>query len=359
MDINEFAHKLTEFGITNENYKKWREIHGKLFGDFFLGAFEESYEAQIHFTAAVTNISENECKKALGKLKIAESLCNNEHDEMAVNYFSGLCYELTKDLKKMEKYYSRLLCSDINLIFPLAFTPYYRTAKFAQRDSECTKAIYYYKKALEIYKDKKLSAEQSKIVSFIYYDLATVYLYCHEYEKSVMTMEKSYRYDSSQNSFRDYVVTVLNALSGEKARVGLLLSQLSPHFIESCKPMTEAIFKGEDLHYYVVPQDRTKYRSFWDDLINEKEDLEDLILNRKSRRAAKVISRKLTKMLPFVQRDLACKIEKTDTGFIVRCKNYCVKTLNSEYEALFSMKPESFENWEFVSVNEFEKGEYK
>lgn len=190
MDINEFAHKLTEFGITNENYKKWREIHDKLFGDFFLGAFEESYEAQIHFTAAVTNISENECKKALGKLKIAESLCNNEHDEMAVNYFSGLCYELTKDLKKMEKYYSRLLCSDINFIFPLAFTPYYRTAKFAQRDSECTKAIYYYKKALEIYKDKKLSAEQSKIVSFIYYDLATVYLYCHEYEKSVMTMEK-------------------------------------------------------------------------------------------------------------------------------------------------------------------------
>ena len=77
MDINEFAHKLTEFGITNENYKKWREIHGKLFGDFFLGAFEESYEAQIHFTAAVTNISENECKKALGKLKIAESLFNS------------------------------------------------------------------------------------------------------------------------------------------------------------------------------------------------------------------------------------------------------------------------------------------
>jgi hypothetical protein len=44
MDINEFCYLLKEQALDNENYKQWRIIHGRAFGEIFLNAFEEKEE---------------------------------------------------------------------------------------------------------------------------------------------------------------------------------------------------------------------------------------------------------------------------------------------------------------------------
>ena len=64
MDINEFYDLLTEYALDNENYIKWRETHGKVFGELFLSAFKESVEAQIHLTSSLIKISNRETEKA-------------------------------------------------------------------------------------------------------------------------------------------------------------------------------------------------------------------------------------------------------------------------------------------------------
>ena len=57
--------------------------------------------------------------------------------------------------------------------------------------------------------------------------------------------------------------------------------------------------------------------------------------------------------MPFMNKELVCSVEKSNKNILVKCKDYYTKTLVAEYEALFSMKDESLENWVFISVNEF------
>ena len=53
-----------------------------------------------------------------------------------------------------------------------------------------------------------------------------------------------------------------------------------------------------------------------------------------------------------MKKDLSVRIDVTDGRIIAYCKNYFVKTLIAEYEALFSSLGDDFCNWSFVSVSE-------
>ena len=117
MDINEFAELMREYALDNENYKQWREIHGKAFGDVFLAAFEESAEAQIHLTAALIKISKRDFNGGLSTLLMLESVCFNDFDCAALSYFIGLCYELLENEPQMNKYYEQMQKYDIKESF--------------------------------------------------------------------------------------------------------------------------------------------------------------------------------------------------------------------------------------------------
>lgn len=154
MDINEYFDLLLEYSLNNENYLKWRETHGKAFGDVFLSAFKESAEAQIHLTAALIKISNRDFDGGLPRLLMLKEFCFDDFDCFVLTYFIGLCYEFLENEEQMSKYYDKMLTYDFDFRFITAFHPYYRTAKFAQRKSENEKALYYYNKALELYLDK-------------------------------------------------------------------------------------------------------------------------------------------------------------------------------------------------------------
>ena len=115
----------------------------------------------------------------------------------------------------MTEYYEKMLDYGQDFLFNIAFHPYYRTAKFAQRESKCEKAIKYYKKAMQFYSESEQESEKKKILSQLNYEIATVYTYIHEYEKGSFFIQRSFACDKTQNPQRNYVLAILCAL-GEK-----------------------------------------------------------------------------------------------------------------------------------------------
>ena len=118
--------------------------------------------------------------------------------------------------------------------------------------------------------------------------------------------------------------------------------------------MVNAILTQKDPHYCVVPQHRSQYSNFWNYIVLHKSDLEKLISNQKKDESQKNISDNLSVTMDFMKRQLDCRVESANGKITVFCKNYCVKTLACEYDALFEDKPSELENWDFISVNWFE-----
>ena len=350
----EYDDLLLKYALNSKNYKQWRKEHAKVFGELFLQAFEKNEEAQIHLTAALINISQRRFADAFPKLNVLESICTSDYDEAVVCYFLGLNYELLNNEDKMNEYYEKLRRSHASFEFPIAFHPYYRTAKFSQRDSECSKAVYYYRKALEIYDGRALTDKVKSGAGQIIYDIATIYLYMHEYDECDRFLRLSEEYDPSQNQQRNYVKAILYAVQNKISESNSLAEGMNGFFRQYLDPMLAAIKGGTDLHYCICAQDRSGYNDFWIWLINNKTSIENLLEN-KADEAARIISDKITALMPFMKRRLDCRIEYRDGAVTLYLKNYSVKTLVAEYEALISLKPKSISDWTFTTVNWYEE----
>ena len=352
--MNDDYELLMDLASNDKNYKAWREEHTKIFGDIFALAFAENKEAQIQLTAALINVSKRNFDDAISKLSTLKELCINDYDSAVMDYFNGLVHEMLGSLAEMDEHYERLRSADVSLVFPIAFHPYYRTAKFAQRDSECSKSLFYYKKALEFYDGTVPNSDEKPTVSQIIYDIATICLYMHRYEECEHFLQLSKKYDASDNQHRTYVTAILLATQGKESESGKLLSELNDFLRKNCKSTVDAILESRDPHYSITVQDRSKYSDFWNYMLLHKSELLKLIREQKTDEFRKNISEKLSTAIPFMRRMLDCRVESSNGKITVYCKNYCVKTLESEYAALFDKKPPELENWEFISVSWFE-----
>ena len=241
MDINEFYDLLTEYALDNENYIKWRETHGKVFGELFLSAFKESVEAQIHLTAALIKISNRDFNGGLSKLLMLEQVCFDDFDCFALSYFTGLCYEFLENEQLMNEYYDKMLTYSFDMQFIIAFHPYYRTAKFAQRKSENAKALEYYKKAYELYSDDETDAVKLQNLGQLCFDLGSVYLSVKDYAKSREFLEKSCRFSPAENPQRSYVLAILCAIEGKKDESKQLVDRLPDNLKVICEQIISSI----------------------------------------------------------------------------------------------------------------------
>lgn len=241
MDMNEFYDLLSEYALENENYMKWRETHGKVFGDVFLSAFEDSAEAQIHLTAALIRISNRDFDDGLSKLLMLENFCYSDFDFFALSYFTGLCCEFLENEQMMNKYYDKMLAYDFDFQFFIAFHPYYRTAKFAQRKSENAKALEYYRKAYELYSEDETDPMKLENMGQLCYDLGTVYLSVKDYAKSREFLEKSCKFSPDENPQRNYVLAILCAIEGKKDEAKQLVDGLPDYLKALCEQIISSI----------------------------------------------------------------------------------------------------------------------
>lgn len=338
----------------NANYQGWREIHTKAFGDIFASAFEGNPEAQVHLTAALIHISNRRFDAAMPKLDFLEAIAERSFDETAVNYFKGLNHEFMGDEENMTVYYEKVLASDVTLRVPFAFHPYYRTAKFAQRASECSKAVHYYRKALAFYDGIAPDPQMAQNAGQIIYDVATVYLYMHRYDECERFLQWSKTYAPAKNEQRDFVAAILCAVQGKEKESQRFLKGMHAFLKRNCEPTVKAILAGTDPHYCVVPQDRCAYERFWISVAARADEMKGWLESGDAESAESIMSDLLTQALPFMKRQLDCRMEMNEGCVTVYCKDYCVKTLTAEYEILFSKQPAELDGWHFVSIREFE-----
>lgn len=142
---------------------------------------------------------------------------------------------------QISKYYDKMLTYGFDLHFIIAFHPYYRTAKFAQRKSENAKALEYYKKAYELYSDDETDAVKLENLGQLCYDLGSVYLSVKDYKKSREFLEKSYRFSPAENPQRSYVLAILCAIEGKKDESKQLVDSLPDNLKVICKQIISSI----------------------------------------------------------------------------------------------------------------------
>lgn len=350
---NEYENLIERFA-NDENYKGWREEHKKMFGKVFASAFKDNLEAEIHLTVALINICTGNFSEAVPKLELLSELCENDFDTAAVNYFMGFNYEMMGDVEKMDEYYGRLLSAKPDFVFVYPVHPYYRTAKMAQKESECTKAIYYYQKALSFY-DMTVPKEKFRdTISQIFYDISTICLYMHEYDECEKFLDLSKKYNNAEKEDRNYVLAILHAIRGNEKECRKLINKMSAFMKENLEPTAKAVLAKMHPHYFAVLQKRDMYPIFWRNMKKNKHELEQKISEGNVEEAAKFISEKLNEAIPFMNRSLDTRIEFGDGNVTVYLKNFYVKTLEAEYEFLFSKIPSAFKSWKFISVNSFE-----
>jgi hypothetical protein len=159
----------------------------------------------------------------------------------------------------MNEYYEKFRDLNVPFIVTCQFNPYYRTAKFAQRASECKKSILYYQKSLQFFDGITPNPAQASTISMILYDIATVYLYEHKYDECENLLKLSKQYSSSQNTQRDYVTAILYAVQGKREESQKIIKKLNPLLKGSCEITVNAILDGRDPHYCVVEQNRSSY----------------------------------------------------------------------------------------------------
>ena len=357
MPNQDFYDLLKQYALDSKTYKGWRKEHTKVFGSVFADAFSHNEEAQICLTAALIQISKRCFDRAMPKLDMLETVCDTPFDETAIAYFKGLNYEMLENETEMNTYYEKVKRSSVTLSYIIAFHPYYRTAKFAQRASECSKALHYYRKALAFYDGIQPDRHEAPIVSQLLYDIATVYLFKHDYRECERFLKFSRQYDPSQNPHRDYVHAILCAIYEKHDECKALLDAMNPFFRTNCQAIIDAIANGKELHYCTVSQDRSLYGAFWTDFLQDEKTILAEIANDALNEAEKRISEKLTKTLAFAKCTIDCRIEKNANFISVKCKNYQAKSLKEELSALFQMKPTCLFGWEFLSADEFESYE--
>lgn len=339
--------------MNQEEYKTLRKMHTKAFGDTFEKAFEGNEQAQLLLSIALLKVSKGEFESAKPQLDMLESIAENFFDEASMWYFSGLCFEIMGNQKEMAHCYEKVLNSGVNLTVSLAFFPYYRTAKLYQKASKAKKAMYYFSKALEIFEGRNITPATAKAVSQLLYEIATVHLYMHNYQECERFLKLSTDYNKSQNQQRDYVNAILEAIKGNAEKCNLISNTLENQTLKmSCLKTTQAILKGTDLHYCIVSQDRDNFEDF----LTGFEEIRELMKNQISEGNSEVVAQSLSNVFSavfnYVNRVIECEIQMNNDIVIVKCKNYYIRTLKKEQEALFSQISEQFPDWKFISVEE-------
>lgn len=176
----------------------------------------------------------------------------------------------------------------------------------------------------------------------------------HKYEECEKFLQWSKTYAPAKNEQRDFVSAILFAVQGKEKESLRLLKGMHAFFKRNCEPTVKAILAGTDPHYCIVPQDRRTYGHFWTSVAARADEMNVLMQSGDTDTAESIMSEVLTETLPFMQRKLACRMEMAEGRVTVYCKDYHVKTLTVEYEALFAQRPATLEGWHFLSVHEFE-----
>lgn len=156
------------------------------FGPILGPAFRSDFEARIHLTAALNNLSQKKIKSCFTKLSILKNMCRCDEDCAAWYFFMGLAFELSGMKDEMLRYYRE--CVKYKPAFSM---PYLMIAKCAHAEANPEYAEKYYAKAAELLEKEDLPAQTKLIRASVYTNYFSCLTSLGKYSEAETMLRKS------------------------------------------------------------------------------------------------------------------------------------------------------------------------
>lgn len=346
------ADKAAKKAFFTEQFQKSWTVHMGAFGPILGPAFPEDYQARVHLTAALNDISRRDIHGGLEKLKKIQDRCETNADKAAFLFFAGLCFEMAGQQEQMLAFYKS--AGEFHHRF---YMPYMKLAKFYQQGSMYERAEEHFRGAIGCFEGTGLSDADRRILGSAYTSLASCQTMMHRYGEAEASLETS-RQLWPDAPGRSAAEAVLYAALGQTEKMEASLSVLENHAPEAYPPvrdMTGRILAGTEPLFCPVPVEEEKIAAFWQWFLDAREDMEARMDKEEFEGILDPINEWLNDLFPFGEQELEAEILIEKEQFRLQLQDIYAVGLTRGYEQLLAARPEEgLDRWKFEIVHVIE-----
>jgi tetratricopeptide (TPR) repeat protein len=343
------ADKLAKKSFESDSFQKSWAVHMQAFGPILEPAFVENYQAKVHLTAALNNLSRKEISQAASKLEQLRKYIETDADKTAWLFFMGLLNELAGNREQMISCYT--YANEYEHRF---YLPYMKVAKFHLDGQLYDRAEENFRAAIRCFDGTGLDAQAKLLLGSAYTNLATCLTMMHRREEAEAALVTSRTlYPNAPG--RAVIEAILAALSGDRAQADACISALQSHApaaVPEIQESVDKIFAQADPHFFPVPVDDEKIAAFWNWFGSSAADLKQQLDREEYEQAMTAIGEKLLETFPFLEESPYLGLGKDDNVYVIELHDLYFVAIHQAYEKLKAACPgEIEENWQFVLVH--------
>ena len=343
------ADKLAKKTFESDTFQKSWAVHMAAFGPILEPAFVESYQARVHLTAALGDLSRRELSKAATKLEQMRKYIETDADKTAWLFFMGLLNEFAGNREQMLACYT--YANEYEHRF---YLPYMKVAKFHLDSHLYDRAEENYRAAIGCFDGTGLDGQDKLLLGSAYTNLATCLTMTHRYEEAEAALATS-RTLFPEGAGRAAVEAVLFALRGDREQADACLEILKTHapaVLAEVRETVEKIFSKTDPHFFPLPVEDAKIAAFWDWFLSSGPALKQQLDREEYEQAMTAIGEKLLEAFPFLEENPYLGLGKDDNVYVIELHDLYFVAIAEAYEKLLEARPaEIEENWQFVPVH--------
>lgn len=324
-------------------------MHLKAFGPILEPAFKDNTIARIHLTAALNQISRDDCEAGVQTLKKVHPLCQEDTDHAAFLFFLGVAMERMGESERARDLY--ILSNAKNHRF---YMPYMKVARCAQNDFVFEAAEENYRKAIDCLPSDIIGSDAQLIqaAASARSNLGSCLTMMHRLDEAEAMLNEAERMQPDKADFAAHRA-ILHAVKGDclhRDEQLCILEQSGSKLLEQTKSFTDSILSGTHPFFSALPSKRELIAPFWQWFIRAEDELIQLLKNKEAEKFLSLLTEKLQPVFPFMDRELAFGVlfDKDFTHFDVDMADFFYVSLYKGFEELLAACPDALKKrWTF------------
>ena len=354
MEKKSLADKMAEKSFKSAKFQKSWQVHMNAFGPILEPAFKENYQALVHLTAALNEISGGKLKQGFEKLRKLGDACVTNEDKAAWLFFMGLCFKMAGETGSMFRYYG--MAEQMGHKF---YLPYLEMAKAAHSEAVFDDAAEYYFKAMQCIdagENEKFFVSPSKnaLLASVGTNFASCLTMMHKYDAAEAELARAEELLPTQPG-RSATKAILYAAMGREDDVAACLEALkteAPMMLSQTQKMTEEILAGKHAHFAAVEPAEGEIEKFWAWFCESEEKLRAIIKSGETDGFFELVQPALAKPFPFINRTPELCIEPGEEKIMLSLADFYTVSLAEGYKKLIEACPDAIkEHWSFEIVH--------
>lgn len=343
------ADKLAEKAFNRPDFQKSWAVHLQAFGPILEPAFADNYQAKVHLTAALNNISRKELQQGLDKMKKLQASCETNADKAAWLFFLGLLFESAGDIQQSISFYR-----NANEFHHRFYMPYLKVAKSAHADGMFEIAEENYRSAINCFTATGLDTQAKTILASAYTNLATCLIMMQRFDEGESALATS-RQLLPDTPARSATEAVLCAVRGDEPGAMKHLALLESYFppaLEQTERDVKEILSGTHIQFHAIPLDENKIAGFWQWFLENDSMMRNSLEAKEYDSVLAMLTKQLQPLFPFAKREPDFGILMEEDHVILELADCFAVSMHSGYEQLISACPEALKDyWQFSIIH--------